>query len=375
MSVIRMRLLRLAVWARRHPWLFALLGFLAGLCSFVLVDRQEGMAAIIAALMLLGWFWLLLERPISYLLERSLGIDLPPLLVRFSAQVVHQESFFFVLPFFFITTTWDSAQAGFAVLIALAALVSVIDPLYYGWLSKRRWLFLAYHSLALFVLLLTALPIIFSLATGQSYLIATVLGMLLALPSLRQAVTSPGIAGLAGLAMLTLALGAVAWFGRLVVPPATLWLVESVVTTQIDEKTRSPGIRREQLSPSELSDGGLYVYTAIRAPRGLSEHVYHQWLQDGREVDRVALEIEGGREAGYRAWSHKLNFPADPRGRWQVRVKTETGQMLGVVRFRVAGAAHDRDSRLTDSSALFFLSLPDVFRDDDRVLTMPPWQQ
>ena len=56
---------------------------------------------------------------------------------------------------------------------------------------------------------------------------------------------------------------------------------------------------------------------------------------DKRRVDRIALDISGGREAGYRAWTHKRNFPAQPAGRWRVRVVTEAGQMIGMLRFRV----------------------------------------
>jgi antibiotic biosynthesis monooxygenase (ABM) superfamily enzyme len=37
---------------------------------------------------------------------------------------------------------------------------------------------------------------------------------------------------------------------------------------------------------------------------------------------------------GYRAWTHKQNFPAT-QGRWQVRVLTEDGQVIGVLRFKV----------------------------------------
>ena len=55
----------------------------------------------------------------------------------------------------------------------------------------------------------------------------------------------------------------------------------------------------------------------------------------GKEVDRIALDIHGGRKEGYRAWSHKQNFPDDVAGRWQVRVLTEDGQIVGVLRFKV----------------------------------------
>ena len=99
-----------------------------------------------------------------------------------------------------------------------------------------------------------------------------------------------------------------------------------------------PGDSLQQISPEQLRDDGLYAYTSINAPRGLNERIYHVWQHNGREVDRIALDINGGRKEGYRAWTHKLNFPASPEGRWQVRVVTEAGQMIGVLRFDVVAA-------------------------------------
>ena len=61
----------------------------------------------------------------------------------------------------------------------------------------------------------------------------------------------------------------------------------------------------------------------------------HRAPIDGREIDRIALDIQGGRKEGYRAWTHKQNFPAEPAGRWQVKVVTEAGQMIGMLRFSV----------------------------------------
>ncbi|MDF2796791.1 MAG: hypothetical protein K0S85_4544, partial [Pseudomonas orientalis] len=36
---------------------------------------------------------------------------------------------------------------------------------------------------------------------------------------------------------------------------------------------------------------------------------------------------------------HKQNFPPDAVGRWQVRVLTEDGQVIGVLRFNVTDSA------------------------------------
>ena len=193
------------------------------------------------------------------------------------------------------------------------------------------------HSLALFAVMLTALPIIFHLSTPQSYRIALLVATLLALPSL------PGLIGFTGwrrivlLAALPLAMASAGWMARAWVPPATLWLTEVAISDRFDGEQRTPGESLQQISPEQLRDDGLYAYTSINAPRGLNERIYHVWQHNGREVDRIALDINGGRKEGYRAWTHKLNFPASPEGRWQVRVVTEAGQMIGVLRFDVVG--------------------------------------
>ena len=100
---------------------------------------------------------------------------------------------------------------------------------------------------------------------------------------------------------------------------------------------RTPGDSLEDISVAQVRSNGLYAYTAINAPRGLDERIYHVWQFNGKELDRIALDIHGGRKEGYRAWSHKQNFPGDPVGRWQVRVLTEDGQVIGVLRFNVTG--------------------------------------
>lgn len=43
----------------------------------------------------------------------------------------------------------------------------------------------------------------------------------------------------------------------------------------------------------------------------------------------------GGRKQGYRAWTHKVNFPKNSQGKWQVKVVTESGQLIGLTKFVV----------------------------------------
>ena len=67
----------------------------------------------------------------------------------------------------------------------------------------------------------------------------------------------------------------------------------------------------------------------------LNEKIFHVWLYNNKEVDRITLNISGGREQGYRAWTHKVNFPTDSVGKWQVHVVTESGQLIGLTKFTV----------------------------------------
>ncbi|WP_312245799.1 DUF5924 family protein [Stutzerimonas nitrititolerans] len=320
----------------RYPGLVALFGFCSGIASFLLVERQAGLAKVVAVVMLASWLWLMLENSLRRSLERWFGWKVPPPLLRYVTQMVHQESLFFIIPFFVITTTWNSGQALFTLLLGGAALVSLIDPLYYKWLTPRRWLYLAFHALTLFAVLLTALPIILHLSTPQSYQLALGVALLLALPSLGVLFSEWNWKSLTGALLLACAVGFAGWMGRTWVPPATLWLADVAVTTSFDGTSRQPGDRLRQVSEAELRGNGLYAYTAIDAPRGLKERIYHEWVHNGRRVDRIALDISGGRKAGYRAWTHKQNFPEQPVGKWRVRVVTEAGQMIGMLRFEVA---------------------------------------
>ena len=169
---------------KRYPGVIALGGFISGVGSFMLVDRQQGLATWITIIMLVSWIWLMLENSLTKLFTRIFKREIPQPLLRYATQMIHQESLFFVLPFFFITTTWNSGQLFFTGLLGVAALISIIDPLYYKWLAPRRWAFLALHTLTLFAALLTALPVILHLTTAQSFKLALGIAVLLSFPSL-----------------------------------------------------------------------------------------------------------------------------------------------------------------------------------------------
>lgn len=326
---------RLVALAQRYPGIIAAFGFVSGLASFFLVERHEAFARIIAIVMLVSWVWLVLEQALRKLVSDRFGVSIPTPLLRYATQMIHQESLFFVLPFLLTATTWNSGQLVFTGALVLATVFALVDPLYYKVLAPRRWVFLTYHTLALFAVLLTALPLILRIPTGESYKLALGVAVLLSFPSVAGSITVPTIWRKLAVVVLMVALAAGGWMARLWVPPATLRMTEMAIATDINARERAPAGSLKEVSVSDLHSNGLFAYTAISAPLGLHERIYHVWVRNGQEVDRIALEIDGGRKQGYRAWTHKRNFPPDPSGRWIVKVVTDTGQMIGIMRFDI----------------------------------------
>ncbi|WP_404474159.1 DUF2914 domain-containing protein [Vreelandella venusta] len=322
---------RLKPWS----WLWPPMAFAAGLGSFFLVDRQQWLGAALALGLLFAWVLLLSESLIGRWLAKRGHPTLPRGVTTFIAQMIHQETLFFTLPFILITTVWNSGQTLFAALVVGMAALSIIDPLYYKLAGRWRSLYFIFHAQCVFLVVLVILPIMLHLTTRQSLQLALVITVLLALPSFWHLLNKRSLKHWCLFFGLTLVLAYAAWVGRIWVPPASLWMTSSALSPAFNIQQRQPQ-GSIALTPQALQANGLYVYTAIRAPRGLSETIYHTWYHNGAPIDEVELDINGGREQGYRAWSHKLNFPADPSGKWRIDIMTDGGQRLGLLRFNVS---------------------------------------
>ncbi|MGH8443763.1 MAG: DUF5924 family protein [Solimonas sp.] len=323
-----------ALWAR-YKHLVAVASFLAGVLSLILVQRQERVAQALVILLPLSWLAALLEPHVLRLAERRQWLRHSPLLVRYLLQALHQESFFFTLPFFLATTTWTSTQPLFVAVLGGFALVSMIDPLYFGRVIVRRALLWSFHAAAAFATVLAAAPMLWQITTATSLWLAIGAGALLSVPAFAAMASGPRWLRWPGAVLAALLLAAALSALRFAIPPATLRVYDAHATATIDTAQRAAGPAVKEIDAASLAAAGLYAWTPIHAPRGLREQIVHQWWHDGRLIDRIPIDIRGSREAGYRTWTHKSAFPADPRGRWEVRVVTQSDQLIGVVRFTV----------------------------------------
>jgi hypothetical protein len=84
-------------------------------------------------------------------------------------------------------------------------------------------------------------------------------------------------------------------------------------------------------------EGPVFCFTAVFAPVDLRTTIYHRWQYRAPEkdfvtTDRIGIAITGGREGGYRGYTHKQKLTP---GDWRVDVETADGRIIGRVSFLV----------------------------------------
>ena len=333
-SWLRRLVTRVLVLFERHPWLLPLASFLAGVLSFVLVRRGEGMARYIAFTALLGWPWMLAQGWLRGWLLRRFPSKWTPYGLQMITQSLQQEVLFFSLPFLVGATQPDIGQWLFTGLAGLAAVVSVIDPIYEKQIANRPARALLFHAYCSFVCALVVLPIAAKVQLENALPLAlaiTGVWILLGLRGAWRDLITPQARRFGFTAFVLAPLGL--WLLRSHVPPAGLSVTEGLVTQSVEDRT--PGARLQTISTAALKARGAIAFVAIRAPMGLEQTVYFQWSQNGKKLDRIAAEIQGGGKAGWRTYSRKRNFPEDPRGAWRVDLLTPDGQLIERLRFKV----------------------------------------
>lgn len=324
---------RLFLIANRWPWLLPVASFAAGWLGFLLVRRGQELARIVALLALLGWVWLLLEPWVRRRLERRRP-RAGNFVVNFVSQSLQQELLFFSLPLLIAATQRDTGQIAFTGLVGGAALVSTIDPWYERWIATRAARRMTFHAFCSWIAALVVLPMVLlvpveralplSLLAVGAWLLLTLPLSLYSLPRWRTR-----FAWMLGMVAVPLLF----WELRAQVPAAGLAVTDARVTQTIDGLTPGEPVRR--VRREDLAQG-VIAFAAIRAPAGLSQEVVFEWRHNG-ERERIPIEIHGGRADGFRAYSRKQAFPADPTGLWTVDVLTPQAQLLERLRFVVEG--------------------------------------
>lgn len=239
----------------------------------------------------------------------------------------YQQILFFLIPVYFLSTTFWSPNAVFLLLVAGSAVLSTLDLVYDEHVASRRLMSGVFFAFNLFATIYVMLPILWAVDHVTAMRASAVLAVL-AFATLyhrrRRPLTREFILMVAIVAVL---LGALVERGRALLPPAPLQIAMYAFGTGIDQRTvQVTGI----LDTPPAHARRVYVLTHIIAPLGLEEGVRHRWFRD--DVFFYASQdypVRGGRETGYRLWTYAT--PGEDVGRVRVDVETAGGQLIGRV--------------------------------------------
>ncbi|HEY8077676.1 MAG TPA: DUF5924 family protein [Labilithrix sp.] len=259
--------------------------------------------------------------------------------MTYALKNLYQGMLFFLLPFYWKSTTFGSANTWFVVLLGACALLSTLDIVFDRVVFRFRALASVFHAVALFGCLNLVVPALFpdtrtlvSLLVATAVTVVAFLTIHLDLATLRdRRVLGAGFAG------VLVALG-LAYEGRAAIPPAPMYVAHGGVGPIVLPDGRL-GMEVEHLHPSVIDK--LTAITDVVAPGGKGDRLVHVWRHDGHEVHRATEDTSRVSDAPkgsirLRSSLSDRNLPKSLVGSWSVDVETQDGQLVGRVAFDVS---------------------------------------
>ena len=250
------------------------------------------------------------------------------LVVDYTVQTLTHGLLLFLLPIYYASTTLTSRNVSFLVLLAAAALLTTIDPWYRRTIARFQWVELFLFGFGLFASLNVAFPLL-RVRSSWGLHLSGFLSVLALTPVFRR----PGIPwrnAILRVGVCSISTAILLWPVRDWIPPVPLRLARATLAKDVTDL--EPDLPISQISAADLREWGtLACFTAVDAPAGLREPIYHVWRRNGAVVARVALSpIRGGRLGGFRTYSRKLDLGEGPAF-WSVDVLTAHDQLIGRV--------------------------------------------
>ena len=258
--------------------------------------------------------------------------------MTYALKNLYQGMLFFLLPFYWKSSTLDSKNGWFIVLLGVCALLSTLDVIMDRVLLKWVWLASVFHAVALFGCMNLIVPALFPntrtlyslmIAAGVTTIAFWTMHLELAAYRKRGVLLAIGIS--AGLMVLLV------HQARTVIPPVPMHLSRASVGPMTLADGRL-AMEVRVLHPSVIQQ--LQAVTDVVVPGGRGDRLRHVWRHDGNEVVRANEETSrvDGPQGSVRLRSRLSgdNLPAKLVGNWSVDVETEDGQLVGRTTFLVA---------------------------------------
>jgi transposase-like protein len=250
---------------------------------------------------------------------------------------LYQAMLFFLLPFYWKSSTWGSINFWFAVGLAVCALLATLDVVFDNYLMRWRILASVYYLIALFACLnllvhavLPSIRVLWGLMAAAGI---SAFGFITLHIRFRYIATRPG--AVMSLVVMAAAMSG-AYAGRRVIPPVPYSTVQSVAgTVQLPDGRVADPVRAMAARDFER----IVAMTDIASPLGGAEPFRHVWRREGRIVGTVEPQTTRvpGKQVVLRLRSAlpPAKIPAERTGSWTVDVETADGQLVGRAVFSV----------------------------------------
>lgn len=252
---------------------------------------------------------------------------------------LYQGMLFFLLPFYWKSSTPGAENFFFVMLLGACAVLSTLDIVFDRFVLRHRALASVFHGLTLFACLNLVVPALFpNTRTLYSLLTAA-------------AITGVGFFSLhapigallrgrnVAILVLGIAIGVTAaYFGRTFVPPVPMYVSRAAVGPKtLKDNSLRLAMEVKVLRSSVIEE--LQAVTDVVVPGGQGDNLHHVWRHEGREVHRWASDTVhlGGPRGTVRLLSKLAgrDLPKKLDGEWMVDVQTEDGQLVGRTTFTV----------------------------------------
>jgi len=252
----------------------------------------------------------------------------------YTVQTLFHRLLVFLLPIYYGSTTLPSANVGSLLFRLAAAILTTIDPWYRAILTGYRRVETLLFGFGLLASLNVGFPLV-GVQTTWALPLTGILSLVVLTPMLLRGPKRSWPSALLRAGLWGVVAGLLLWLLRAYIPPAPMQWTRGTFARSVS--LLEPQETVASLSVSEARAwGGLTAFTAIAAPAGLHEPVYHVWRKDGTIVAKVPLALMGVEHpGGFRTFSRKTGLGVNPAGSWTVDVLTSYGQLIGRIRLTV----------------------------------------
>ena len=246
---------------------------------------------------------------------------------------LYQAMLFFLLPFYWKSTTFDHANMTFVIVLAVCAFLSTMDVVFDNLLMRFRALSSVYYGITLFAGLNLAVPSLFPdiSVLSKTLAAASLTVVMFWATHVSWAAFKQRVMLIWFLLSLGLGLGGT-YLARNGIPPVPLSLADAAVGPELLDDGRL-AMRVTELHVSRVDE--MYAVTDVLSPGGRGDSLHHVWRKDGEVVTELA---EGNRTtvtllpSGLVRLSSQLQpgeIPAERVGMWSIDVETAGGQLVG----------------------------------------------